>query len=228
MKGHTTKLIDLSGQSFGRLTVVCRAETPSHVRQKHRAHWTCRCTCGAETVVAGKSLRSGGAQSCGCLRVERNKAAITSHGHATTKAHTRTYTSWRSMRSRCLDKGSHSYPEYGGRGISICQRWESFAAFLEDMGERPAGMSIDRIDVNGNYEPSNCRWATASLQSANTRRALVYEFEGVSLPLIDWAKRLGIDYQTLKTRIRSYGWTPERALTTPVQVHRKGQHAIHV
>lgn len=146
------------------------------------------------------------------------------HGHAMTGNHSMTYNSWQSMLGRCQNENNKNFPRYGGRGISVCERWQQFENFFADMGERPIGKTLDRTDVNGNYEPSNCKWSTPSEQSANTRRALVYSFDGETLPLIVWAERTGIGYSTLKNRIRNYGWSVERALTTPILIDR-GIHA---
>lgn len=145
------------------------------------------------------------------------------HGHAIFGAHTPTYNSWQSMTQRCTNASNTNFGEYGGRGISVCERWRKFESFLEDMGNRPVGTTLDRIDVNGNYEASNCRWATPAEQTANRRTTLIYELDGKRMPLKDWALHLGIGYQTLRIRIREYGWTPERALTTPVLIDRSKQ-----
>jgi hypothetical protein len=205
---------DMTGARCGRLIVVQRADRGAEVKD-FRARWVCKCDCGNTTVVIGRALRAG-TQSCGCLGEERRKEANTEHGHSKHGAHSRTYNSWQAMRRRCLTKTHASYGRYGARGITICERWNSFECFLADMGERPDGTSLDRIDVNNGYEPSNCRWATPSQQSANTRRALIFEFQGETMPLTEWALKLGIPYSRLKNRIRDRGWTVERALSTPI------------
>jgi len=115
------------------------------------------------------------------------------------------YATWNEMRKRCLSKKCRSYPYYGGRGITICQRWSDFLAFAEDMGERPPGMSIDRIDNNGNYERSNCRWATASQQQRNKGNNKMLTFNGETMCMIEWAKRIGINRTGLAYRIRRFG-----------------------
>ena len=162
------------GQRFGRWTVL--GPGPSVIRKERspRPTWVCRCACCNERVVLAQSLLNGCSKSCGCL--SREIAAITSartklrHGHSRISGESRTYTSWQAMRRRCLNPRSTQYAYYGGRGVSICQRWETFENFLADMGERPNGRSLDRINPYGNYEPSNCRWATSFEQTHNRRQ----------------------------------------------------------
>lgn len=153
----------LGGERFGRWTAI--STSPNRVH--------CVCDCGTVRSVDRKSLFTSNSRSCGCLNREQaaRRAALrsTTHGHAS-GGQSPTYRTWVSMRQRCLEPRNASYPYYGGRGISVCDRWrDDFAAFLADMGERPAGTSIDRIDVNGDYVPDNCRWATADQQAQNSR-----------------------------------------------------------
>lgn len=163
-------LKDLVGNKYGRLTVVSRAEN-----RGSKAAWLCACQCGGYSTTTTTSLNSGKSRSCGCLQREEQSARITKsntrHGHNRAGAGNQspTWHSWSSMKKRCNLNSHVSYPSYGGRGISVCSRWSSFENFLEDMGERPPGKTLDRIDVNGNYEPGNCRWATASEQQRNKR-----------------------------------------------------------
>lgn len=131
-----------------------------------------------------------------------------------------TFKTWDSMRQRCRNPDNKDFANYGGRGISVCDRWNEFQTFLADMGERPSGMTLDRIDVNGNYEPSNCRWATPKAQSRNKRNNVVVEFDGQQMTVAEWAEKTGIERKTLEYRIRA-GWRPERALTTPSLINRK-------
>ena len=162
----SSKAIDVTGQRFGRLVVVGRSSRQSSAG----ALWVCTCDCGGEAVTTSLKLRVGHTKSCGCLNAEARRAASVTHGAS--KPGNRTYRSWKEMRQRCNNHNSDKWKWYGGRGIKICQRWNDFALFLADMGERPEGTSIDRINPDGDYEPSNCRWATP-LQQAETNRGLI-------------------------------------------------------
>jgi hypothetical protein len=153
--------IDLTGQKYGLLVVIERLPA---------SKWRCQCTCGCGKiiVVAGNNLKSGNTRSCGSLQKKAVAKRNTTHGLSKTP----TYQIWKGIKNRCLNQNDMDYHHYGGRGITLCDRWAtSFEAFLEEMGARPANHSIDRIDVNGNYEPSNCQWATQSTQVRNRRNA---------------------------------------------------------
>ena len=178
------KLIDMKGQSFGRFVVLEKAES-----REDGALWLCLCVCGKRRVVSGKHLRSGHSQSCGCL--------TKIHG----MTHTREFASWTKMRRRCLAGTCHAYSSYGGRGIAICKGWDRFNAFYSDMGPRPEGTSLDRIDNNGDYCPENCRWATPSQQQNNKKcnRHIVYR--GVRRTLSQWSRIVEIPVSTLWGRM---------------------------
>ena len=148
------KLVDISNRRFGRLLVLS---------YDGKSRWWCQCDCGVTKTIAGWALKSGDTQSCGCYHKE--KFTHKSHG----MSRTRTHNIWKGMRKRCNNKNSASYQNYGGRGIKICPRWNKFENFLADMGECPMGMSLDRINNGGNYEPKNCKWSTRVEQNNNRR-----------------------------------------------------------
>jgi hypothetical protein len=203
VRGHTFQ----PGQRFGRLTVVGYDRY-----QGERSFWHMVCDCGNKRSVGAPSLVSGATKSCGCLRIERSRAAVVTHGMTNTRA----YKAWKNMISRCYHSSTKAWHRYGGRGIKVCDRWRhSFEAFLADMGEPPPRMSLDRFpDNDGNYEPGNCRWTNQKTQSRNTCKATVVEFAGERVPLADLCERMGIRKPMVQARLHR-GWSVERAITTP-------------
>ncbi len=179
------KHIDIAGQRFGRLVATKLAG-----RAKNRdCLWLCRCDCGEERAFNVGNLRGGRSKSCGCLQRELTANRNTTHGLRWTPE----YIVWRGMFSRCTNPNERAFHNYGGRGIVVCDRWYSFEAFWEDMGSRPSSdHSIDRIDVNGNYEPGNCRWATVKEQQRNKRNTVFVEVDGEKISLADACDRYGI------------------------------------
>jgi hypothetical protein len=184
--------------------------------------WRCLCECGATVESLAKAVRSGNTKSCGCLKRDRTIArniANSAHGLTGSRAHT----AWINMRERCLNPKHDSYHRYGGRGIGICKPWlESFTNFLDDMGHPPSGMSLDRIDVNGDYEPGNCRWATSEEQANNRDNNRCLEFGGKKQTVAQWARELGASRAALRYRLEA-GWTVEETLTMKVDHKNRRQ-----
>lgn len=200
----------LVGQRFGRWVVVDRAENAGNGQSR----WQCLCDCGNSKTVVRSVLVDGRSASCGCLKRENNIVRSTRHGHATCGV-SPTYHSWSAMVARCTNPAHRSYESYGGAGITVCNRWLVFLNFLDDMGEKPAGMSIDRFpDQRGNYEPGNCRWATATAQARNKTTNRMLTFNGETKPLAAWAECLGVKSKTLADRIAN-GWSDDEAIGTP-------------
>lgn len=202
---------DLSGQKFGRWTVIARAEN----YKSGGAQWRVRCDCSAERVHRGMTLTQGGSTSCGCWNRELRRAICiarnTTHGLAGTPEH---YI-WQNMRGRCNTPSAVGFENYGGRGIRVCERWSSFENFLADMGPRPSPKhSIDRDDVNGHYEPGNCRWATREEQANNTRRNHRLTHDGRTMTVMQWSRATGIHRKTIERRLEM-GWTVDAAVTKP-------------
>ncbi len=194
---------DLSGERYGRLTVVQHAGRSAH----RKALWRCRCDCGTETVVTANALRQGTVVSCGCAQVE----AISTRGGASRKR-AREYVVWKGMMARCYRPSSNRFVSYGARGIKVCARWHDFDAFLADMGPRPARGTIDRIDGSGNYTPENCRWSTPGEQARNRRTNLRITIGGETRCLSEWCELLGVNYHHAWSRIRERGEVPEKVL----------------
>jgi hypothetical protein len=205
---------DLTGQVFGRLT----AEIYLPGSRNKRAQWQCRCECGASINVCTSNLGRGHTESCGCLKQEKLKAGTTkTHGQTRTSE----YQSWIGAKARCENPNQAKYHRYGGRGITMCQRWrDSFEAFFADMGPKPSPKhSIDRIDNDGPYSPENCRWATPTLQARNTSRNTTYMVNGASMCGSEVAEKLGLQVDTVFAR-RKLGWSDEKIATTPLVVRR--------
>jgi len=205
-------IFDLSGRRFGRLTVVGfhgRSRSPSGNR---RYKWVCRCDCGNASIVDGWHLRSSTTKSCGCLQRDVMRKLRTAHGATAGGRETTEFTIWKTMIQRCDDPNCKSFRNYGGRGITVCDRWRKFENFLADMGERPKGLTLERKDVNGPYKPENCRWATWSEQARNRRDSIVVTHCGRDMPLKTACEVVGLDYHTVWQRINRCGWSVERAL----------------
>lgn len=202
---------DIEGHIFGRLFVDGYAGRNSCL-SGYTHYWSCTCSCGVRCTVGHINLRSGHTKSCGCMRKEVTSARTRKHGLTKSRVHG----SWSHMKTRCYNSNCKDFPDYGGRGIKVCADWHVFENFLRDMGHPPDNLSLDRIDSDGDYESSNCRWATATQQSRNRRGVRRIAFEGVTLPIPEWAERFGLKLPTLHFRLNN-GWTIKQALTSPVR-----------
>ncbi len=203
---------DLTKNKFGRLTPI-----RAYDRTKAgTTRWLCLCDCGAKKIISYGNLISGATRSCGCLRRE----FFTKHDHCNRSKVTKVYKAWCHMRGRCNDSSSKDYHLYGGRGIRFCKRWMKFENFLEDMGEPPTKRhSLDRINNNGDYCKSNCRWATSQTQCRNKRTNHIISYDGKTQCLIVWAKELDMESSLLRYRLKH--WSIEKSLTTPVRKRKK-------
>ena len=212
MKTYSSTSEIVKGSVFGHLVVqdVFYKQESSGKRKYAR----CLCVCGKEWCVRLRNL--GRTTSCGCRRNQNISKRKTKHGCSKGPKARDGYTSWLGMKKRCNNPLDPKYPRYGGRGISVCQRWvESFESFISDMGDRPSlHHSIDRIDNDGDYCPENCRWASASEQSRNRANIRAIELDGTALIITEWAARIGINPGTLFSRLRR-GWSVNRALREP-------------
>lgn len=203
--------IDLTGQRFGRLTVVKRSEN----NKQGSVRWECLCECGNQKIVGGGNLRNGTTKSCGCLNKEkttkRNKSKAT-HG----ESRTRLYQTWRNMIRRCKPDSDDS-KHYFDRGITIVDEWYDFLNFKEWAMENgySDSLTIDRIDNGRGYSPENCRWADIPTQNRNKRSNVVLSFRGEEKILTDWCKELNLNRGTVHSRLNRDGWSVERALSTP-------------
>lgn len=189
---------ELIGTKFGRLTVV--SDKGRHWHGSRRRYWECICLCGKVKIVSETQLVNGYTKSCGCLQREAASRIRKKHGQSKTSE----FSIWACMIDRCYRIKNKRWDIYGGRGITVCDKWkQSFSEFLADMGNRPSrNHSLDRIDTNGNYEPSNCRWATLLEQANNTRTNLFITHDGKTLSLSDWQRILKFNYSTVRSRIQ--------------------------
>jgi len=202
---------DLTGHVYGRLTVLGY----SHQDKGQKSYWLCKCTCGNTHVGQGYKLTSGELVSCGCFQKERQRETgklTRKHGHG---YGTQAYKAWQSMKYRCLNPAAQGYESYGGRGITVCDRWlQSFENFLEDMGEPPTGKSVDRIDNDGPYSPDNCQWATRLAQQNNRRATHMLTYNDRTQSLSDWVTELQLNRELVLYRLR-YNWPVHEAFTVP-------------
>lgn len=199
--------IDLAGKRFGKLTAV-RFIT-REVRNNPNPGWLCVCDCGSQPIVNSYQLRARLVRSCGCLRIK----TVTKHGmHGSLE-----YKTWQSMKQRCHNPKDASFADYGGRGITVCKRWHRFENFFADMGRKPPGHSLERVDNSKGYSRENCRWATWLDQQNNRRSSRFLTFRGETKTVSQWSRVVGINYVSLLSRLMRHGWSVEKALTTPAR-----------
>ena len=189
------KGIDISGKKFGILTAIKRHDPPMSFM------WYCECECGGKSIVNGTHLRSGHTKSCGCLE------GYHKHGMSESREHN----TWIGMRARCFNKSHRSYKYYGDRGITVCERWLEFENFYSDMGKQPDGLELERCDNNGNYELSNCKWATRIDQLYNRQNTVKVKHNGKICTMRDLSKASGIRPSIIRGRLR-LGWSVDRAI----------------
>ena len=206
------RIKDYRGHVFHRWTVLEFVD-----RHKRRTRWLCRCECGTMRAVRITDLQRGHAKSCGCLTRERTIARNTTHGLSGTPE----YEAWANMVNRCTNPDHAGWEHYGGRGITVCDRWlgpTGLANFIADMGDRPSSAhSLERDDNDCGYAPENCRWATKKEQMSNTRHCHFVTFRNETRTVTDWANHLGMNPVTLSARLRNRNLTLEQAMTLPVE-----------
>jgi hypothetical protein len=199
---------DLTGQRFGRLVAIRRVPRP-----RHHTFWWCQCDCGGHAIAEASNLRKGCSTSCGCRITERARVLNRTHGRSGTREHR----IWKNCKTRCYNTNNANYPAWGGRGITMCDEWRhDLARFFADMGPCPAGHTLERIDNNGRYEPSNCRWASMREQSNNRRDNHRLTWDGQTHTIREWERLRGFKRSAVRARIHR-GWSVERALTTPIR-----------
>lgn len=213
-----SNFIDLTGKKFNRLTVIERMDNSP----KGIVVWKCQCECGNYTFVRGSNLKSGAVKSCGCLGKDRKK-----YTHCESK--TKLYRQWKSMMYRCYKPNHRAYHLYGGRGIRVCEEWKTYEGFkewvLQTKPKDGDNLTVDRINVDGDYSPQNCRWVDMKTQANNRRSCRYYEYNGEVKDLMEWCDELSLDYKRVHNRIYKLKWSFERAITTPVNDIKRNKEA---
>lgn len=205
------KALEITGQKFGRLTAIKFVK-----KNKKGLHiWLFKCDCGKEKMIIKQYVLSGQVKSCGCLLAEKRIESHTVHGFYGTSI----YKTWQGIKRRCYYTNFKDYKNYGARGVLVCDEWKNdfinFYNWAITNGYKE-GLTIDRIDVNGDYEPNNCRWVTTKIQNRNKRNCIFITYKNNTYCLGEWAERLNINYNTLNARIKKYKWNIEKAFETPV------------
>ena len=206
-----SKLIDMTGQKIGRLLVLERAEND----KDGKAMWKCRCDCGNDCVVLGAYLRNGNTKSCGCLWYDSIKASITKYG----EYYTRLRHIWQGIKTRCYNKNEKFYNYYGGKGVKLCEEWKDFMTFKKwaiEIGYND-NLTIDRIDVNGDYCPENCRWVDQKSQCNNRSNNVLIEWNGQKKTLSQWCEMSPLTYKQVYPRYHNLKWSLEKSLFTPIK-----------
>lgn len=203
------KKINLVGKRFSRLVVLSETD-----RQDEQVRWLCVCDCGKETKIKTGKLNDSHTRSCGCLQKETTASTNRTHGYAFRGNKNREYAAWINMKARCFNPNNDDYSNYGGRGITVCLRWKTnFKNFFKDMGKKPnEKMSLERLNPNKNYSPSNCCWATSKQQANNSRRNRSITFNGQTKTLAQWSEFNGVTYDKLRHRLNR-GWPIKKAFT---------------
>lgn len=222
------KFLNIANRRFAKLTAVRHVGFNSH----RKAMWLCKCDCGLEVIVVGGNLISGGTTSCGCeqrrLASDRMRQRNFKHGHAT-GSFSPEYRAFTSMHRRCKYPSVAGYKNYGGRGIRVCKRWSSFQNFFRDMGPKPAMHTLERKNPDGDYKPSNCKWATNLEQQRNRRNTRYVVLDGERIALAALCERFNMDYDAVRNRLDD-GWGVEMALTEPIRkrsgLQRQGRHRL--
>ena len=197
---------DITGQRFSRLIVIKFSHSDKGMM------WECKCDCGNTVVVKGTQLRNGHTKSCGCYQHDKRMENFTKHNLCNTP----TYTTWDSMIQRCTNHNNTNYPRYGGRGITVCDKWLSFEGFIEEMGLRPPKFTLDRIDYNKGYYKENCRWISMKRQANNTSKNVNITYNGETHTVSEWAEKLHINRNTLNNRLFRSKWSVKDAFTKEV------------
>ena len=208
---------NLVGQKFGRLTVIKRVENDKY----NHIMYLCQCECGKTKIIRGSHLKTGETKSCGCYNVEKIVKRSIKHN----KCYSRLYHIWIGMRNRCYKQYDNRYKSYGGRGITMCNEWlNDFMSFYNwamtngyDENAKRGECTIDRIDVNGNYCPENCKWSNAKTQANNTTKTINLTYKGLTHTLSEWSDIVNISRPTLWARLKVHKWSIEKALTTPIK-----------
>lgn len=201
------------GDRYGSLLVIGEGSHTEDYRGNVMYIAKVVCICGAQFEVRLKSLRDGNTKSCGCGRSDAMPKGIFHHHHSHGMSKTSTYRIWAGMKKRCMNPKTVGYENWGGRGIKVCDRWMKFENFLSDMGERPDGLSLDRIDFNGDYEPDNCRWADRATQGFNTRRVIQISINGQIMSMHQAVKLLNVNVSSVREYAERRGWTYQEAVT---------------